>query len=175
MSSGNNTTTQKKRKRKTRLKGTDTKKPCAGPCGRMLDRFKDFKPRWAGCEKHKTEKGRRYFSDGCDDCAAKVNGHIRQPRCVECDRGRKKKKKKAATPTPTVETPTVVLPSEPETEPNPEPVIEAPVIPVEAPVEVEAQDEPSPESVSVPAASEQKRPVNAAELFSLLSGDSDGE
>jgi hypothetical protein len=84
--------TTKKKKRKTRLKGTETQKPCVD-CGKMKDRFKDFKPRWAGCATHRTEKGRRFYQEGCDDCAKIVNGNIRQPRCIGCDKARPKKRK----------------------------------------------------------------------------------
>lgn len=80
------------KKRKTRLKGTDTKRPCVD-CGQTKDRFKDFKPRWAGCENHRTERGRRYYQEGCDACKAIVNGNIRQPRCIACDKSRTKKVK----------------------------------------------------------------------------------
>lgn len=102
----------KPKPRKTRLKGTDTKKPCRVVkrdgtvlgCLKTKDRFKDFKPRWAGCDTHRTEAGRRYYSKGCAACDAKVNGNIRQPYCIECDKARPKKraaKKAAATPSPT--------------------------------------------------------------------------
>ena len=93
-------------KRKTRLKGTETRKPCF-QCGKTKHRFNDFKPRWAGCVNHRTERGRRYFEPGCDECAALVNGNIRQPRCIECDKARPKKRKakNAPAPTPTVARP----------------------------------------------------------------------
>ena len=111
------TESEPKKKRKTRLKGTDTRKPC-NDCGQTKDRFKDFKPRWAGCEKHRTEQGRRYYQPGCTDCDAKVNGNIRQPRCADCDRARSKKKPKASTkaaakPTPTQAAAVVVDPKRP--------------------------------------------------------------
>ena len=87
------------KKRKTRLKGTETRKPCFD-CKKTKDRFKDFKPRWAGCATHRTERGRRYFEPGCVECDKLVNGNIRQPRCIECDKARPKKRKaKAATTT----------------------------------------------------------------------------
>lgn len=101
------------KKRKTRLKGTETKKPCKVVkrdgtvlgCLKTKDRFKDFKPRWSGCDTHRTPQGRRFYQQGCDACEAKVNGNIRQPFCIECDASRPKKrngKKKAADPKPTV-------------------------------------------------------------------------
>lgn len=111
--------TKTTKKRKTRLKGTDTQKPCVG-CGEMKDRFKDFKPRWAGCERHRTEKGRRFYQPGCTDCDAKVNGNIRQPRCIGCDKARPKKRKKVADPTPTtVAAPTVNVDPNPTIPPAP--------------------------------------------------------
>jgi hypothetical protein len=93
------------KKRKTRLKGTETRKPCFG-CGKTKDRLKDFKPRWAGCINHRTDRGRRFFKAGCADCEAIVNGNIRQPRCIGCDKARPKKRNDA--PTPTVETPKAI-------------------------------------------------------------------
>ena len=103
------------KKKKTRLKGTDTKKPCQptdkNGCGKMKDRFKDFKPRWAGCADHRTARGRRFNEPGCAACSALVNGNIRQPRCIECDSKRVKKRKKTADPKPTtVETPKAPTP-----------------------------------------------------------------
>jgi len=129
-----------KKKRKTRLKGTDTMKPCFD-CKQTKNRFTAFKPRWAGCVTHRTANGRRYFQQGCADCAALVNGNIRQPRCIECDKARPKKRKKAnaaATPKPT-----------PVVEPRtiPEPVAEVAPEPV---AEVVGKPEPSPESVTLP-------------------------
>lgn len=92
------------KKRKTRLKGTENKKPCFD-CGKTKDRFKDFKPRWAGCAKHRTDRGRRFHQAGCAECDAIVNGNIRQPRCIECDRTRPKKQAEGAgePTTPTIE------------------------------------------------------------------------
>lgn len=95
------------KKRKTRLKGTDARKPCFG-CGKVKDRFKDFKPRWAGCTTHRTERGRRFFQPGCTECEKLVNGNIRQPRCITCDKARPKKQ--AEGEQPTVETPAQVAP-----------------------------------------------------------------
>lgn len=94
------------KKRKTRLKGTETRKPCFG-CGKTKDRLKDFKPRWAGCINHRTDRGRRFFKAGCADCESVVNGNIRQPRCIGCDKARPKKRNEA-TVTPTVETPKAI-------------------------------------------------------------------
>jgi hypothetical protein len=94
-------------KRKTRLKGTENQKPCFD-CGVTKDRFKDFKPRWAGCATHRTERGRRYHKAGCAECEKIVNGNIRQPRCIGCDKQRPKKQAEATgtvTVTPTVEAP----------------------------------------------------------------------
>lgn len=90
------------KKRKTRLKGTENKKPCFD-CGKTKDRFKDFKPRWAGCVKHRTDRGRRYFQTGCAECEKIVNGNIRQPRCIECDKSRPKKVAGQAAPIVTPE------------------------------------------------------------------------
>ena len=94
------------------MKGTETRKPCFD-CKKTKDRFKDFKPRWAGCVAHRTPNGRRYFQKGCADCAALVNGNIRQPRCISCDKLRPKKRapaKVAATPKPTPQpTPRTVM------------------------------------------------------------------
>jgi hypothetical protein len=119
------------KEKKTRLKGTKTHRPCVD-CGKMKDRFADFKPRWAGCATHRTERGRRYFEPGCEACKALVNGNIRQPRCIECDKARPKKRNKKAK-APKVETPVVV----------PEvygPVQEAPkpVVAEDTPEEIEA-------------------------------------
>jgi hypothetical protein len=121
--------------RKTRLLGTATHRPCVD-CKQDKDRFKDFKPRWAGCADHRTEAGRRYHQPGCVACDKVVNGNIRQPRCIECDSKRQKKGRKAkvkADPTPT---------------PTPPPIVEPQV--VSEPVIVSPQTEPSPESVEVP-------------------------
>ena len=179
-------TETEKKKRKTRLKGSDTQKPCFG-CGKTKDRFKDFRPRWAGCEAHRTEKGRRYYQEGCDDCAAKVNGNIRQPRCVSCDAARPKKTKKEPTPTValtpqpvaavTVEPePVTVEAQETETpmvvEPEPEPVMET--AEPEA-VTVEPQAEASTESrdVTPEPAPEAPRPkiASMADLSKLFGGE----
>ena len=166
---------QKKKKRKTRLKGTETHKPCVD-CGKMKDRFKAFKPRWAGCVSHRSDRGRRIFEPGCDDCAKLVNGNIRQPRCIVCDAARpKKRKKKDATPEPT---PVVEAPRP---EAKPEPVVEAKPEPEPEPV-VEAKAEASPASVKVPEpeapkpkAPKKKRPkiATAADLSALF--DEGGE
>ena len=131
------------KKRKTRLKGTETKKPCFD-CGVTKDRFKDFKPRWAGCATHRTDQGRRYLEPGCADCAKLVNGNIRQPRCIECDRQRPKKRKAAkakATPTPTKAKPKAD--PKPVATVNPTPAVEAAPVaeatPVSVPEPVKAQ------------------------------------
>lgn len=141
----------KPKKRKTRMTGTEKQKPCCD-CKVMKDRFKDFKPRWAGCVTHRTDKGRRYYQPGCAECDAKVNGNIRQPRCIECDRNRPKKRKAKTpkpTPTPVVEpTPEPVV-AEPEpVVAEPEPVVE-PTPEPEPVATVEGQDEPSTESEDV--------------------------
>ena len=138
--------------RKTRLKGTEAKKPCFD-CGVTKDRFADFKPRWAGCVQHRTANGRRYNQTGCTDCAALIHGNIRQPRCIECDKLRPKKLKAAATQTP-------------------KPVKPKPVA-VE-PVMVEPKTESSPESVKLPepvvVAKPRTAPVatSAADILALL-------
>jgi hypothetical protein len=192
-----------KPKRKTRLKGTATKKPCVD-CGKKKDRFKAFKPRWAGCEKHRTDRGRRFYQPGCADCDAKVNGNIRQPRCIDCDRNRPKKRKASAAatpkPTPVVEPQTIpeaaavvnAIPT-----PDPEAFVEAvagaseslkaavvegkpkTLAPESEPVEVTGQTEPSPESVAVPEPAPEpapaKRPKLAtmADLSALFDGGDD--
>jgi len=168
------------KKRKTRLKGTETKRPCVD-CGKTKDRFKDFKPRWAGCVTHRTENGRRYYQKGCADCDKLVNGNIRQPRCIDCDKQRPKKRKadKASTPTPTV-----TAKPKPETKPEPvetkpEPVvIEAKPEPTPEPepvATVEAKPEASPESTNLPEPEAPKpvarpKPVatSAADIFAML-------
>ena len=187
------------KKRKTRLKGTAKEKPCFD-CGKTKNRFTDFKPRWAGCVQHRTPNGRRYFQKGCADCAALVNGNIRQPRCIDCDKLRPKKRKaakakaaaaKAATPTPVnvpevlaaVEAatpePVVVEPEPVVVEPEPEPVVVEP-----EPVVVEGQAEPSPESVKLPEPAPVVKPkpapvaTSAADILAMLDAgmeDSDGE
>lgn len=124
------------KKRKTRLKGTETEKPCFD-CGVTKNRFTDFKPRWAGCATHRTERGRRYLEPGCADCKALVNGNIRQPRCIECDKQRPKKRNAAAKPKPTKPKPTKpVATVNPTPEPKAEPVAEATpvVVPTPEPV-----------------------------------------
>lgn len=173
--------TKTKKKRKTRLKGTETQRPCVD-CGKMKNRFKDFRPRWAGCVTHRNDKGRRYYQEGCDDCAKIVNGNIRQPRCIACDKARPKKRKKAAQaepkPTPTVEeAPTVNVDPEPTIPPAPaeefaqaEPKLAEP----EA-VTVEPQDEPSAESEDVtpePApAPERPKIASMSDLSKLFGGE----
>lgn len=187
--------TKKKKKKKTRLKGTATRKPCVD-CGKEKDRFKDFKPRWAGCATHKTEKGRRYYQEGCDDCAKIVNGNIRQPRCIGCDKARPKKrnKKKQADPKPT-ETkaavnvdPNPTLPPapapkvgdrvpSPEDGPEAEAVIQAvvDVAPMNEAVTVEPQDEASDESEDVTPAPaptpERPKIASMADLSKLFGGE----
>ena len=99
--------TEKKKKRGTRMTGTDTRKPCVD-CGKMKDRFKSFRPRWAACVNHKGPNGRRAYHAGCSDCEDAVNSNIRQPRCIDCDAKRPKKRKKAkddAKPTTVEQTP----------------------------------------------------------------------
>lgn len=152
-------TDTKKKKRKTRLKGTETQKPCVD-CGKTKDRFKAFKPRWAGCASHKTDKGRRYYQEGCDECAKLVNGNIRQPRCIECDKTRPKKrsKKKTSDPKPTkVETPKAAVNVDPNPTIPPAPAVDLPeaetkaveTTPEAEPVTVEPQSEASDESEDV--------------------------
>lgn len=168
------------KKRKTRMTGTETHKPCCD-CGVLKDRFKDFKPRWAGCATHRNEKGRRYHQKGCADCDAKVNGNIRQPRCIECDRNRpKKRKKKNADPTPTKVEAAQPEP-QPVAQPEPEPVVEQTPEPQPEPepvATVEGQDEPSSESEDVtpePTPAPKARPQIAtmADLSALFGGDED--
>jgi hypothetical protein len=139
-----------KKKRKTRMTGTDALRPCV-QCKELKPRFTAFKPRWAGCDQHKTERGRRYYQEGCAACDAKVNGNIRQPRCIECDKSRSKKRKPAA-PKPTkVEAPKVEAPKvEPTPEPTPEPVAAEPEpTPEPKPVVVEARTPTLSEALSV--------------------------
>jgi hypothetical protein len=169
------------KKRKTRLKGTDTQKPCL-VCKKTKDRFKDFKPRWAGCELHRTERGRRYFQPGCVACAAKVNGNIRQPRCIECDSKRPKKgaaKKATVTPTPTpvVEVYAEELAVSPEAQVATEAILAPePVVVVAPEPEVVALDEPSPESVTLPEPEARPQIASMSDLSKLFGGDdSDGE
>jgi len=163
------------KKRKTRLKGTETEKPCFD-CGVTKNRFTDFKPRWAGCVVHRTERGRRYMEPGCADCKALVNGNIRQPRCIECDKQRPKKRKaKGTTPAPTKAkakpkakpkaTPEPVAKVNPTPEPKAEPVAEA--TPVSVP-------KPEPTKAKTPKTSKKpKRPKLAtmADLSKLFSED----
>jgi hypothetical protein len=144
-----------KKKRKTRMTGTDALKPCVD-CKKMKPRLTAFKPRWAGCVDHRNEKGRRYHQPGCVACFEKVNGNIRQPRCIECDSSRPKRRGKGKTPKPTP-TPKVA-----ETEVEQQERYErlgaeaigivnevlAPLVEPE-PVVVEAKPEPSPESEDV--------------------------
>ncbi len=132
-------------KRKTRLKGTETEKPCFD-CKKTKNRFTDFKPRWAGCATYRTERGRRYLEPGCADCLKLVNGNIRQPRCIECDKQRPKKRK-AASATATKgkkakkakpkkaepSTPTAPVAVNPTPDPKAEPVAEATPVVIPAP------------------------------------------
>lgn len=120
------------KKRKTRLKGTENKKPCFD-CGKTKDRFKDFKPRWAGCINHRTERGRRFHQAGCAECEKVVNGNIRQPRCIACDKVRPKKSvEEVVTPeTPTIEALAAVVTEEPVVL-QPGPQVEAALAGVEA-------------------------------------------
>lgn len=170
-------TTSKPKKRKTRLKGTETRKPCVD-CGRTRDRFKHFKPRWAGCVTHRSANGRRYYQDGCEECDKLVNGNIRQPRCVDCDKKRpKKSRKKTATPTPTPEAKTEPKAPEPKAEPVPavvaEPVTVAPVKPEpKTETKVEAKVEASPESTKLPEPEPEAKPVISSmdDLSALFGG-----
>lgn len=151
-----------------RLKGTKTHKPCVD-CGELKERLTAFKPRWGGCPQHKTDTGRRYFEAGCAECVKLVNGNIRQPRCIECDRKRSKKgrksKKADPKPTPKVEAqpePVVEAQPEPTPEPEPEPV-----------ATVEGQPEPSAESEDVtPEAAPAPKPklASMSDLMADLSG-----
>jgi hypothetical protein len=165
--------------RKTRLKGTPTTRPCFD-CGKIKNRFKDFKPRWAGCADHKSERGRRYHEPGCDACEKIVNGNIRQPRCIECDAKRPKKRRKAkqaAAPAPQA-TPTPAPTPEPvAAEPEPTPVVVEPT-PEPEPVATVATPEPedapaedaTPVSVPAPKPEKKARPkiASKADLFKLL-------
>jgi hypothetical protein len=168
------------KKRKTRLKGNETKRPCFD-CGKTKDRFKDFKPRWAGCVQHRTPNGRRYFQPGCLECKALVNGNIRQPRCIACDALRPKRRSAAAAaPTPVAVEPTPA-PEPVAVEPTPEPEPEAVEPTPEPVVEVVGQPEPSPESVKLPEPEAPKpvakpKPVatSAADIFKMLE-DADAE
>lgn len=177
-------------KRRTRLKGTQTHKPCC-ECGKTKDRFKDFRPRWAGCATHRTERGRRYFEPGCAECVAVANGNIRQPRCVDCDKARPKKGKGKAAPAPTPvvvepETAEPVLRVLPPVEPEPveaEPVEAAPepepvVVGMEeaAPESVVVDPEPAPEPAA--PAPEPKKVKTMSDIMADLSGlfgDEDGD
>jgi hypothetical protein len=164
--------------RKTRLKGTETEKPCkvvkrdgsVHGCLKTKNRFTDFKPRWAGCSAHKTEGGRRFFEPGCADCAKVVNGNIRQPYCIECDSSRPKKAG-AATPKPKAKAtpkakPKPVATVNPTPEPKAEPVAEATPVVVPAPV---AKKGKQPKTSQKP-----KRPKLAtmADLSALFSDES---
>lgn len=162
-------------KRKTRLKGTETEKPCFD-CGVTKDRFKDFKPRWAGCATHRTERGRRYLEPGCADCLKLVNGNIRQPRCIDCDRQRPKKRKatkatkgkatKATKVKATKAKATPVVAVNPTPEPKAEPVAEA--TPVVIP---EPEPEPEPKQGKTDKTSQApKRPklTSMADLSALF-------
>lgn len=173
--------------KKTRLRGTETQKPCVD-CGKTKDRFKDFKPRWAGCEQHRTDRGRRYYQDGCGDCAKIVNGNIRQPRCIGCDKARpKKRNKKAEATTPTTEAPKVTeqpsaalkvgdtIPS-PEDGPGAEAVVQAvvTVAPVsEVVVEPQSEASDASEDVTPAPAPAPSRPkiASMADLSKLFGGE----
>lgn len=162
-------------KRKTRLKGTETRKPCFD-CGKTKDRFKDFKPRWAGCATHRTERGRRYFEPGCADCDAKVNGNIRQPRCIECDKARPKKRK--AKTSATAPKPKAKAASKPKAGPvakvNPSPEPKAAPVAEATPVSV-----PEPKKGKTPKTSQKpkrKIPANMADLSALFAqADADAD
>jgi hypothetical protein len=156
-----------KPKRKTRLKGTATHKPCVD-CGKMKDRFAGFRPRWAGCASHRTERGRRYHEPGCDECEKLVNGNIRQPRCTECDKARPKKRNTKAETTVEPKTLTdVALVSFPDavllpaSSMEPEDLLGVPVMPEPEPEPVvTAHEEPSLESVQVPEPEPEPTPAS---------------
>ena len=156
------TQTPEKKPRKTRMTGTAALRPCV-QCKELKPRFTAYKPRWAGCVVHKTEKGRRIFEPGCADCEKVVNGNIRQPRCIDCDKTRSKKRGPSPKPTPIkAEVPAVVdLPAEPE--------------PEHEAVTVEPQSEASDESVEVtppPVAAPKARPkIASMDDLSKLFGD----
>ena len=173
-----------KKERKTRMTGTDALRPCV-QCRELKPRFTAFKPRWAGCEQHRTERGRRFYQKGCAACDAKVKGNIRQPRCIDCDKSRSKKRKPAA-PKPTkIEAPVVEPTPEPviveplvvEPEPIAAVIVEAPVVepePTPEPVAIVGQPESSPESVEVtPEPSKPARPqiASMADLSKLFGGE----
>lgn len=105
------TTATKTAPKKTREKLAPKQKRCFG-CKQIKHKFKDFKPRWGRCEKHK-EQGKP-FSEKCKGCAEARGSNIRQPRCVGCDAKRTKKeapakakatKKKQVATAATVEVP----------------------------------------------------------------------
>ncbi|MGE3483496.1 MAG: hypothetical protein AB7L09_02070 [Nitrospira sp.] len=180
------------KKRKTRLKGTGTQKPCVD-CGKTKDRFKDFKPRWAGCEKHRTERGRRFYQTGCNDCEKIVSGNIRQPRCIGCDKDRPKKRKAedaAATTPTTTEAAVQVDPNPtmpptpadklPETEPEPvtlpetsEPETSEPETVEEPVVEAKAEASEASQDVTPAPAPAPERPTltSMADLAKLFGGE----
>jgi hypothetical protein len=170
-----------KKQRRTRLKGTATEKPCVD-CGQLKHRFNDFKPRWAGCATHRTDRGRRYHEPGCDECEKLVNGNIRQPRCIECDKARPKKRAAKSTPEPVAveTTPEPVLTVLPGGEPEPE-VVETTPEPEPVEPEVVGLDEPSPESVKVPEPEPKPKPkrpkiATKADLLALFDSEAtDGE
>lgn len=149
------TTQDKPKRRGTRLKGTDTHRPCVD-CGQMKDRLKDFKPRWAGCKEHRTERGRRYHQVGCAACDQIVAGNIRQPRCITCDKARPKRVRKAAAATvasaPAVEAAPVVEAVHAEdlaASPEAQAAVEATLAPVLDEPAVVGLPEPAVESVAV--------------------------
>jgi hypothetical protein len=100
--------------KKTRLIGTATTRPCT-VCLKTKDRFKDFKPRWSRCAKHriKGQKG----DPACAECVKLVNGNTRQPKCIECDSKRTSKKGTKVAPTPVVAAPVAAQVVEPVVEP----------------------------------------------------------
>jgi hypothetical protein len=130
--------------KKTRLVGTATTRPCTF-CKKVKDRFKDFKPRWSRCAKHRI-KGTK-GDPNCADCTKLVNGNTRQPKCIECDSKRTTKKAKAPTPV-------TVAPVAAQAAPAPvETPVAAQVAPVEPANKIEAvataTAAPAPEATTV--------------------------
>lgn len=138
--------------KKTRLKGTKTEKTCAGPCGKTKDRFKDFKPRWSRCAKHRIKGAKS--DPNCADCVTLVNSVIRQPKCIECDAKRSTKKGKKTTAAPTPVTVAPVAPA-------------APTAPEATPVQAPAPVEPTPVQAATPEPVAQA-PAKAKKGFTKL-------
>jgi hypothetical protein len=186
------------KQRKTRLKGTESQKPCFD-CGVTKDRFKDFKPRWAGCVSHRTERGRRYHQAGCAECEKIVNGNIRQPRCIGCDKQRPKKQAEASVATPTVEAPVfqpgpqieaalqaeaagvVEVVSVEAASPEVQAAVQAVLLPEPVVVATPAPEAaPAPEAVAVVvpapvAATPRKRVASKADLFAMFSEEGESK